>query len=153
MNEVNIPAEKLLPHRQGMLLLDRAIAIDQEGVKAEATVKENNLFVSQGQMGAWVLVEYMAQAMAMWVSWNAIEQGKEPPVGFLLGTRKFALSTDFISVGEKITCCAQPIYVNPQDNLAQFDCQVFLGTQCIAQAKLNAFEPSDLSAFSLETLS
>ncbi len=153
MHEVNIPAHELLPHRLGMLLLDRAIAIGDDGVKATAIIKKNNLFVSQGQMGAWVLIEYMAQAMAMWVSWNAIKQGKEPPIGFLLGTRKLSLLTDFVSVGKKLTCCAQPLYVNPEDNLAQFNCQVFLDDQCIAQAKLNAYEPNDLSNFSMETLS
>lgn len=146
-------AQQLLPHRFGMLLLDEVVQVDETGITARAAVrhegsdKEEGLFIVNGRMGAWVLIEYMAQTMAMWISWNARKAGKPVPVGFLLGTRRLDLAVDDLMPGEEVLIRAEPVYVSEEDRLAQFSCSVLSGGRLVASAKLNAFEPEDPSTF------
>lgn len=146
------PASELLPHRFGMLLLDELVEADETGLTARAAVRgEDGLFTADGRMGSWVLLEYMAQGMAMWISWNARREGKPVPVGFLLGTRKMELLRPDLPAGTVVTVRAEPLYVSREDRLAQFDCRVLVGDETVATAKLNAFEPEDPATL-LETL-
>lgn len=137
------PAEQLLPHRGGMRLLDELMRVGAEGLAARAVVREDGLFVVDGRMGAWVLLEYMAQAMAMWISWNARREGKPVPVGFLLGTRRMELFADGFAPGDELVVEAEPLYVSREDRLAQFSCCVRHKGEVVARARLNAFEPED----------
>lgn len=139
--------EALLPHRFGMLLLDELVEADETGLTARARVRgDEGLFTTDARMGAWVLLEYMAQGMAMWISWNARREGKPVPVGFLLGTRKMDLRVPDLAAGTEVLVRAEPLYVSREDRFAQFSCSVRLGDEVIATAKLNAFEPEDPGA-------
>ena len=53
----------LLPHSGPMVLLDRVIAADEESLCAEVRIRENSLFCNADGVGAWVGLEYMAQAI------------------------------------------------------------------------------------------
>ena len=53
----------------------------------ELVVPEAGLFVEDGQVPAWVGIEYMAQAIAAWAGCRARAAGKPPQLGFLLGSR------------------------------------------------------------------
>ena len=94
MQTIDLLASELLPHRAGMLFLDRALEGDDNCITACAQIKENHLFAQEGRVGSWVLLEYMAQTMAMWTSWNARKKGLPVPVGFLLGTRQLKRHVD-----------------------------------------------------------
>ena len=146
MIRIDCPAHKLLPHREGMLLLDRAIDGDETSIKAEATIHPNGLFVHDGKIGSWTLLEYMAQTMGLWACWQAKLKGLPQPVGFLLGTRKLSIKVPFIDVGTKLTFQAELIYLS-DDGVAQFNCQTFLEGVEIACAKINAFQPNNLDDF------
>lgn len=147
MEYQNLQSSELLPHRAGMLLVDKALECNDDSVTAEAIIKDENLFVHEGTIGAWVLLEYMAQTMAMWTSWNARRQGLPPPIGFLLGTRQLKLFVPQVPVGTKLLCKATRIYVSEGDGVAQFQCEVFSETQLLAQAALNAYEPKNPKQF------
>lgn len=146
MTLINRPASDFLPHRNGMLLLDQIIEADETYAKAQACIQPNNLFVHDQRMGAWVLLEYMAQTMGLWACWQAKQQGKPQPVGFLLGSRKLSLKYPFIEVGTTLIFEAHLIYLG-EDGVAQFDCQTFQNDEKIAHAKINAFQPPNLKNF------
>ena len=129
-----------------MLLLDRAIDGDETSIKAEAMIHPNGLFVHDGKIGSWTLLEYMAQTMGLWACWQAKLKGLPQPVGFLLGTRKLSIKVPFIDVGTKLTFQAELIYLS-DDGVAQFNCQTFLEGVEIAYAKINAFQPNNLDNF------
>ncbi len=80
--------EDVVPHRQDMCLLQRIIRWDQDTLEAELVVPEAGLFVEDGQVPAWVGIEYMAQAIAAWAGCRARAAGKQPQLGFLLGSRR-----------------------------------------------------------------
>ncbi len=146
MIRIDCPAYELLPHREGMLLLDHAIEGDESCISAEAIIHKEGLFVHDGKIGSWTLLEYMAQTMGLWACWQAKLKGLPQPVGFLLGTRKLSIKVPFIDVGTKLTFRAELIYLS-DDGVAQFSCQTFLEDEEIASAKINAFQPSNLDHF------
>ena len=150
MQTIDLLARELLPHRAGMLFLDRALEGDDNCITACAQIKENHLFAQDGRVGSWVLLEYMAQTMAMWTSWNARQKGLPPPVGFLLGTRRLDLLTDHVAVGSVLTCKASRIFVSVEDGVAQFQCEAYCNGQLLAKAAINAFEPKNPKQFLAE---
>jgi hypothetical protein len=82
--------EEVVPHRQDMCLLERITHWDQDTIEAELVVPEAGLFVEDGQVPAWVGIEYMAQAIAAWAGCRARAAGKPPQLGFLLGSRRYS---------------------------------------------------------------
>lgn len=150
MESINLLASELLPHRFGMLLLEHALEGDDKSISARALIKENNLFAQQDSIGSWVLLEYMAQTMAMWNCWNARKKGLPPPIGFLLGTRRLQLHALSIPIGTELYCKATRIYASETSGMAQFQCEVYSGGKLLAEAALNAFEPPNPNYFLAE---
>ena len=93
------------------------------------------------------MIEYMAQTMALWTSWNAMRRGLPPPVGFLLGTRHFKSTVDSIAVGTSLLCEAERVFLSETDGIAQFQCKIFIDGALVAEAAINAFEPKDPASF------
>lgn len=145
MQHIDLPAEDLLPHRPPMLLIDRALEADDDTITASAHIRADSIFVEDGQLPAWCLLEYMAQTMGLWACWQAKKAGLPPPVGFLLGTRSLKLFVDSISVDSELFFRASRIYAS-EEGLAQFDCETMLDGRVIASAKINAFQPKDATS-------
>src|SRR5215471_7164387 len=79
----------LLPHAGPMVLLDRVISVDEDSLLAEVCIRSDSLFCNGGGVGAWVGVEYMAQAIGAWAGYTAQLRGEPVKLGFLLGTRSY----------------------------------------------------------------
>ena len=67
---------RLVPHAGPMVLLDRLLAVDEETLCAEVTIDADTLFCDGREVGAWVGVEYMAQAIAAHAGYAAMLRGK-----------------------------------------------------------------------------
>lgn len=147
IENINLAAGELLPHRNGMLLMDEALSGDENSLTGRAIVKSDNLFARNDRIGNWVLIEYMAQTMAMWISWRAKKMGLPPPVGFLLGTRKFQCTVSDIAVGSELICKTSRIFLSENEGIAQFQCEVEIDGEVIARAAVNAFEPKNIESF------
>lgn len=138
--------EQVIPHRGTMLLIDRVLEWGEETVAVELRVPMESPFHVDGGMPAWVGVEYMAQAIACWAGCHAREQGQAPPIGFLLGTRRYE--------------CAEPVFANGallrvearrellgENGLGVFACRILVGDQALATANVSVFEPPDALAY------
>src|SRR4051812_17498745 len=88
------PVEALIPHRAGMRLIDRVLSVDGDHVVAEVDVPFDGLFVRDGQVPAWIGIEYMAQAVSAWAGARARGHGGAPRPGLLLGTRRYDVRCD-----------------------------------------------------------
>ncbi len=56
----------LVPHAGPMVLLDRVISVDEDSLLAEVRIRSDSLFCNIDGVGAWVGIEYMAQAIGAW---------------------------------------------------------------------------------------
>ena len=94
--------EEVVPHRQDMCLLERITHWDQDTIEAELVVPDAGLFVEEGQVPAWVGIEYMAQAIAAWAGCRARAAGKPPQLGFLLGSRRYSSPRSSFPSGSRL---------------------------------------------------
>lgn len=144
--QVFLPVEHYLPHRGTMQLLDRLLAAGPEFAIAQVRVPRDSLFHQVQGVPGWVAIEYMAQTVAAWAGWNALQRQQSVKLGFLLGSRKFVALQPFIAPGSVLQ-----VHVSCElmgDNgLGMFDCQVLDGEQVLATAKVSVFEPTDGRAY------
>ena len=107
---VPVPVAELVPHEPPMLLVDELLEWCPERARVRATIRAGGPFVSGGRMPATILLEYMAQAIAvaegMAERQGGAKQGgakrDEHAVGLLLGTRDLELRVDALAVGDRL---------------------------------------------------
>lgn len=140
MDANSVPISELLPHAPPMVLLDRVLEAGGEHLIAGLTIRADSEFCREGRVGAWVGIEYMAQAVAAWSGWQARLRGEPVRVGFLLGTRRFEALIPEYAMGD----CLE-VYVEREfqaDNgLARFRAEIRRGETLCAQASISVFEP------------
>jgi predicted hotdog family 3-hydroxylacyl-ACP dehydratase len=135
------PIEALLPHRAGMLLIDRLLECGEGSVRASAEVREGAWYLEAHQMPAWIALELMAQTVAACVGYGRREQGLPPVQGYLLGTRRFRSVRPGFPVGCTLEIVADRQYQEPS-GIGAFECRVELGGERVADATLTVFDPS-----------
>jgi len=141
-----MPIANLVPHAGAMCLLDRMLEHGEEHLVAELTVPAQGLFNdSQGAgsgVGAWVGIEYMAQAVAAWAGVQGRANGEAPKIGFLLGSRRYQCTVARFEQGQvlRVEIARQ---FQADNGLGLFDCRILAQGQLLAQAQLTVFGPSD----------
>lgn len=139
----------LVPHAKPMLLLDRVLAADEESLCAEVIIREDSLFFSHeaGGVGAWVGVEYMAQAVAAYAGYKALQEKGQVKIGFLLGTRRYECHGSVFTAGSVLRVYVRCL-LQADNGLGSFECTIEEGAQTrLASATINAFQPDDLTTF------
>ncbi len=133
----------LLPHRGEMILLDRIESWGENFLEAAVLHRTGNLFSdSNGNVPAWVGVEYMAQAISALAGIHALQNGQPVRIGLLLGTRKYASKVGNFHKNEKLIIKVEQIFVD-ENNLAAFDCTIH-SDRLIAEAQIKAIQPNNI---------
>jgi len=135
----------LLPHSGPMVLLDRVIAADEESLCAEVRIRRNSLFCNADGVGAWVGLEYMAQAIGAYAGYTAKLRDDPIRIGFLLGTRRYQSSQPLFAVGSLLKVYAKRIFQS-ENGLASFDCHIDDENGQVAAANVTVFQPADAKA-------
>lgn len=128
----------LIPHSGSMVLLDRIVDYDDQGLTAELVVRADGLLGDDESVPAWAGIEYMAQAIAAFAGMMATQAGEPIRLGFLLGTRRYHSSVATFKVGASLTIRVEKIMQD--DNLGVFDCRI-QGTDVEVTANLNVYQP------------
>jgi predicted hotdog family 3-hydroxylacyl-ACP dehydratase len=145
-NDQQLHIEDCILHRGAMRLVDRLVEADDEHAVVEAQVPHDGLFVQEGRMPAYIVIEHMAQSIAAWAGARARRAGHEPSLGFLLGTRRMELECDELPAGALLTMKVR-CELLASNGLGMFDCEVLHEGRRVAQAKVSVFEPPDAAAF------
>lgn len=137
--------EALLPHRRPIVMLAEAFPESAPGIaEARIDVSEECVFFdpSIGGVPSCAVLEYMAQTMAIAVGRERRRNGKDPAVGFVLGTRMMDVFIDMFKPGTDYVARAECTYEDGE--FASFDCSIrdSCGTT-VAKAALTAFQPGD----------
>lgn len=138
--------EQLVPHRGGMLWIDRVIHCDAECAVVEARVREDHLLADQGELPAWAGIEYMAQCIAAWAGARALASGGSVKPGFLLGTRRYHCHRPSLAVGLRLRIEARCELMG-ENGLGLFACRILDGEEEVAAANVSVFEPPDADAY------
>ncbi len=136
-----------MPHRDVMLLLDRLLAADADSAVAQVTVPQGGLFLHDAGMPSWVGIEYMAQTVAAWSGWNALQKGQAVKIGFLLGSRKYEAAQAFFAPGTRLVVSVRCELMG-DNGLGMFDCRIHGEDETqLASARISVFEPGDGRAY------
>lgn len=140
--------QALVPHSGAMSLLDGLLGADGETLSARVTIGPGTMFCDGAGVGAWVGVEYMAQAVAAHAGHAARLRGEPVRVGFLLGTRRYTCAVPAFPVGSVLTIRVQRA-LQGENGLAAFDCTIEDGRDGaqLASATITVFQPDNVEEF------
>jgi len=138
--------EYVIPHRGAMLLLDRVLGYDADGIAVELRVPGDGPFHVEGGVPAYVGIEYMAQAVACWAGCMARKRGEAPPIGFLLGSRRYASAVPLFASGRRLRVEARREILG-ENGLGVFACRILEDGRELATANVSVFEPPDAAAY------
>jgi predicted hotdog family 3-hydroxylacyl-ACP dehydratase len=85
---MTLDLSSVLPHDHPMIMVDKLVSSDNKSAVIEVTIKDNYPFTN-GKIGTWIGLEFMAQSAAVLAKISNLDDGEEPRLGFLVGTRKF----------------------------------------------------------------
>jgi predicted hotdog family 3-hydroxylacyl-ACP dehydratase len=134
-----------------MVLLDRLISVDQENLCAEVAIHPGSLFCGADGVGAWVGIEYMAQAIAAYAGHAAKLRGEPVKIGFLLGSRRYECSRPVFAVGSVLRVHVQRV-LQSENGLGSFECHIDEMEQRLATATVTVFQPANANEFLKEAM-
>ena len=136
----------LIPHAGPMVLLDRVISVDEDSLCAEVSIRSNTLFCGPDGVGAWVGIEYMAQAIAAWAGYTAQLRGEPVKLGFLLGTRRYECSRPIFVIGSLLQVHVRRVFQD-ESGLGSFECYIDDEQGRVATATVTVFQPRNVNDF------
>lgn len=146
---MNFPdIRKLVPHDGEMVLLQRVVSAGKDTLCAEVTIGPDTLFCDGDGVGAWVGMEYMAQAIAAHAGNLALLRGEPVKIGFLLGARRYQCSVPQFALGSVLHVHVQHA-MQGENGLAAFECRIEdqATGATLANATITVFEPSNVDEF------
>lgn len=140
------PVADVVPHTGRMRLLDRLLALTPDTLTAEVTIRADDPFLREGGVGAWLAVEYMAQAIAAFAGCDAHDRDEPPAVGFLIGCRTLTTTHALLPLGARFAVHIERQF-SDASGLGAFRGTVQGDDGIMVDATLSVFQPRDLQAF------
>jgi len=131
----------LLPHQAPMILIQKLIQVNESSVHCQVKIDANNLFFD-GQLAAvpsWVGIEFLAQTISAWAGYHAYLENRTPPVGFLLGSRRYKTNCDVFAENMLLDLYAEQLMEN--EGMSAFACRIECRGKELITAQVNVFVP------------
>jgi predicted hotdog family 3-hydroxylacyl-ACP dehydratase len=128
------PVADLVPHEAPMILVDELIEWSPTHARVRAQVRRGGPFVSDGRLPATILLEYMAQAIAVADGMSGRVTGRRD-IGLLLGVRELNLEVDAVAAGDLLDIHVVQRFCD--DKLASYACEVRRDKQVLASGAVN----------------
>jgi predicted hotdog family 3-hydroxylacyl-ACP dehydratase len=143
MSEPVYPAVvDLVPHAGAMVLLDALTAWQTGQARCTATIREHAPFVVDGRVDSAVTIEYMAQAVAACLGYEAITAGDGVRVGMIIACKRFEAHADALHVGDEIEVDVRCIQGN--ESLSHFDCKLTRAGALFSESVLTLYHATSL---------
>ena len=118
------PVAEVLPHRGRMVLLGSVLEHAPAATACAVQVDAQKLFVqSDGSIGSWVGIEYMAQCVAAHAGLIARAGGEEPRIGYLVSSRRLRFHAPCFAPGQELRVSAAQLW-GGREGMVSFQCKV-----------------------------
>lgn len=123
-NSTNYPhISALIPHSGKMILLEKVIYRDTERIDCLLTISAEDPFADeQGNVPAYIGLEYMSQAVAAHGSLDKVDEAERGKIGFFVGSRKVEMFVQEFYLQQELLISAN--LVLEQEGFGVFDCAV-----------------------------
>jgi predicted hotdog family 3-hydroxylacyl-ACP dehydratase len=140
----------LVPHADPMVLLDRVVSFENENLCAEVTIRPDSMFCGADGVGAWVGIEYMAQAIAAHAGYEQQLHGLPVKIGFLLGSRRYDSRCSTFPIGSVLHVHVHRVLLS-ENGLGSYECCIEAKDQdndnLQATATVTVFQPANIDGF------
>jgi predicted hotdog family 3-hydroxylacyl-ACP dehydratase len=134
------PAAEFTRHSGNMLLLDRLLELGPEHALCVWAARAVTPGVSDADgIPSYLSMECMAQCVAVLAGARARLDGLAPPLGLLLGTRRFRAEVSHLTSGVNYQVLCREL-IRDSQGLASFDCSMTDGENTVAACRLVVFE-------------
>ena len=101
---VTVDIEELLPHRNGMKLIDSIIEVNEERAVSKSTVTEKWPLIEGDSINPIVLIELVAQTAGICIGWEELKKkGRNTEgTGWLAGVKEALFYWERIPLGSQI---------------------------------------------------
>jgi len=140
------PIEEILPHRHGMLLVERLVSWDERQATVSAVPSASAWYSEPAGMPSRIGIELIAQAIGAHVGVVAWSKGEPPKRGVLLGARSFRSQRAHFLAGAALSIQATRAFVDARGMGAYDGSIAFVGAE-IAAARVVVYQPPDFEAF------
>jgi predicted hotdog family 3-hydroxylacyl-ACP dehydratase len=121
-----------------MILVDELVEWSPTRARVRAEVRRGGPFVSEGRLPATILLEYMAQAIAVADGMTGRATGRHE-MGLLLGVRELQLTVDAVAIGDLLDI--DVVHRFRDGKLASYDCEVRRAGLVLANGAVNVMIP------------
>lgn len=135
------PFQDLVPHEAPMVLLDQMVEWAPGSATCALQIREGAPFVKDGRVDTVVAIEYMAQAVAACLGYEAFTGGEGVRVGMIIGCRKFDIDVPSVGVGDDLRIAVERIRGN--EMLSHFNCETWRQEERICYAILTLFHAEE----------
>lgn len=138
--------EKYLPHRTPMILVDSIVAATADSIVVKIIVRNDYPFVEDSDtktVGAWVGIEFIAQAVAVLSGLTQYEHGVAVKPGFLLGTRKYTSHVPYFNQGDELLVSLQRDFQSDQGLAAVSALISDMQGKKLCEAIVTLFQPNN----------
>lgn len=136
--------EKILPHKQPMILIDSIAdySIEQGWLKSIVTITKDSMFYDPTINGvsSAVGIEYMAQTIGCYAFLKS--EYEEPLIGFLLGTRLYNNKLKVFKENETLEIFVKEVFSG--NEISSFDCIIYNQEEEIASATINVYQSENI---------
>jgi len=142
------PIESLMPHRDPVVLLDRILRHDSESTDVLVSIaKQKWLKNEDGSVCGSLAVEYMAQCVAAHEGLLALDEGRPPPKGFLVGVTGLNLEVPKFDADAELRIQSRRVRGRPSLGALSHQCELYLGRlesgRLLAQGRLSVSVPRE----------
>lgn len=113
----------LIPQRPPIVMVDQFLELKESLSWTEFTVKEDNLFVEEGEMSECGIIEHIAQSAAARVGFVYQEKGETVPIGYIGSINHFKINR-LPHVGEQLKTSIEMIQEVFNISLVEAKCTV-----------------------------
>jgi len=136
-----MPADRILPHRPPMRLVDTLLSCENGSGEAEACIQAHSFLAGgDGGIDEAALIELIAQAYAAVKGYDDLAHGKPPGKGFLVGMRKIRI-TGKARAGDRLRISIRTVGVFA--NFAVVEGAVARGGETLASGTLKLWLAED----------
>lgn len=131
------PFADMVPHAPPMVLLDAMLAWEPGFAECALHVREGAPFVTSEGVSTIVCIEYMAQAVAACLGYEAFQGGEGVRVGMIIGCKRFDMHEESLPLG-----CDARVFVKRirgNEMLSHFDGEVRVEDRVVASSILTLF--------------